>query len=105
MHKSMAAIVLAAGVAACGVVDTLVDGYKHAKALEADLQELAGMKPAVGFNWSNGRLVTVTVTFPLLYEAKPVGELAEATRAAVVKEFKQTPENIGAGPPGRTAQN
>jgi hypothetical protein len=99
----------ALGLAACGVVSTLVDGFKYAKAVEANLQEVTGVKPAVGFNWSNGRLASVTVAFPRLYDAKPIGELAVQVRAAVTKEFKQTPDNIvlafnlGAAP-GRTAQ-
>ncbi len=77
MRKFIAIMTLAIGLAACGVVSTLVDGFKFAKAVEADLQEVTGIKPAVGFNWNNGRLVSVTVTFPRLYEAKPLGELAE----------------------------
>jgi hypothetical protein len=52
------------------------------------------VKPAVGFNWRNGRLVSVTVTFPRLYDGKPLRELAEAVRVAVGKEFRQTPESI-----------
>jgi hypothetical protein len=110
VRKSIAIILLAASLAACGVISTLVDGLKYAKAVEADLQEVTGIKPAVGFNWNNGRLTSVTVTFPRLYEAKPLGELAEAARTAVTKEFKQAPENIvlafalGAGTPGRSAQ-
>ena len=113
MRKFIAIMLLASipalGLAACGVVSTLVDGFKYAKAVEADLQEVTGVKPAVGFNWHNGRLVSVSVTFPRLYEARPLGELAESTRAAVTREFKQTPENIvlaftlGAAP-GRTAR-
>jgi hypothetical protein len=100
---------LAVGLAACGVVSTLVDGFKYAKAVEADLQEATGVKPAVGFNWHNGRLVSVTVTYPRLYEGKPLGELAETARAAVTREFKQTPDNIVlaftlSAAPGRTAQ-
>ena len=44
-----------------------------------------------------------------LYEAKPLGELAESARAAVTREFKQTPENIVlaftlSAAPGKTAQ-
>src|SRR3978361_1730767 len=94
MHKAIAIIVLAAGLAACGVVSTLVDGFKYAKAVEADLEEVTGLRPGVGFNWHNGRLTSVTVIFPRLYDAKPLRELAEMTRAAVAQEFKQTPEHI-----------
>jgi hypothetical protein len=110
MQKSIAIIALALGLAACGVVSTLVDGFKYAKAVEAGVQEATGATPAVGFNWNNGRLVTVTVNFPYLYEAKPLGELAEQVRAVVTKEFKQTPEHIMLGfdlsakAPGRAAQ-
>jgi hypothetical protein len=110
VHKSIAIVVLAGGLAACGVISTLVDGFKYAKAVETDLDEATGVKPAVGFNWNNGRLVSVTVTFPHLYETKPIGELAEAARTAVTKEFKQTPDNIvlafnlGKAAPGKTAQ-
>jgi len=92
MPKVIAMVVLAVGLAACGVVSTLVHGLEYAKAVEDDLEQATGLKPNVGFNWNNGRLVSVT--FPRLYDAKPVREVAEAVRAAIVKEFKQTPENI-----------
>jgi hypothetical protein len=38
VRKSIAIIILAAGLAACGVISTLVDGFKYAKAVEADLR-------------------------------------------------------------------
>jgi hypothetical protein len=109
MHKTLAIIALAAGLAACGVISTLVDGFKYAKAVESDLEQESGLRPGVGFNWHNGRLVSVTVTFPRLYDARPVRELADAVRTAVGKEFKQTPENIVLAfalpaAPGTTAQ-
>lgn len=114
MQKSIAIMILgltlALGLAACGVVSSLVDGVKYAHAVETDLEVTTGIKPAVGFNWNNGRLASVTVAFPRLYDVKPIGELAEQVRAAVTKEFKQTPDNIvlafnlGAAAPGRTAQ-
>jgi hypothetical protein len=110
MHKTIAVIVLAAGLAACGVISTLVDGSKHAKAVESDLEQETGLRPGVGFSWNNGRLVSVTVTFPQLYDAKPLRELADAVRGAVTKEFRQAPETIvlgfsmGATPPGTAAR-
>src|ERR1700716_1956399 len=111
MRKTIAIIVLAAGLAACGVVSTLVDGFKYAKAVEAHLDEVSGLRPGGGFNWHNGGLTSVTVGFPSLYDAKPLRELAEAVRTAVGKEFKQTPENIvlsfslGKTAPGTTARS
>jgi hypothetical protein len=92
------------------VISTLVDGVKQARAVESDLQEMTGLKPQVSFNWSNGRLVTVTVTFPQLYESRPLRELAGTVRIALAKQFKQTPENVllafalGKGNPPTTAQ-
>ena len=53
-----------------------------------------GVRPRVGFNWNNGRLTAVTVMFPKLDENKPLKNLAGLVRAAVTKEFKQTPEAI-----------
>jgi hypothetical protein len=94
MRKAIAIIILAACLTGCGVVETLVNGFKHAEAVAADLMETTGIKPAVGFNWHNGRLVSVTVTFPRLYDAKPLRELADMARAAVVKEFQQTPRTV-----------
>ena len=72
MHKAFAVIAVAAGLAACGMISTLVDGVKIASAVESDLELATGLKPQVSFNWSNGRLVTVTVTFPQLYESQTV---------------------------------
>jgi hypothetical protein len=94
MHKLISIAFLAACLTGCGVVETLTNGVKHAQAVETDLKEATGIQPAVGFNWHNGRLVSVTVTFPQPYDAKPLRELADMTRAAVVKEFQQTPENV-----------
>jgi hypothetical protein len=94
MRKAILIAALAFGLCACGVVSQLTDGMKYAKAVEEDLEQAIGLKPAVGFNFNNGRLTAVTVAFPRLYEAKPLSELAKTTRAAVEKEFKQTPDNV-----------
>jgi hypothetical protein len=110
MHKTIVIFIVAACLAACGMISTLVDGFKISNAVESDLKEMTGVKPQVGFNWSNGRLVTVTVTFPQLYESQSLRELAGNVRIAVAIEFKQTPENIvlsfalGKGNPPTTAQ-
>jgi len=92
--KIGALIALAIGLAACGAVDTMVDGYKHANAVGSELATATGMKPQVGFKWHNGSLEQVTVMFPRLYRDKPLTELAETVRQTVAKEFKQTPDNI-----------
>jgi hypothetical protein len=110
MHKVIAVVVLAAGLAACDMISTVADDFKYAKAVQGDLEQVTGLKPEVNFNWHNGRLVLVTVTFPRVYDAKPLRELAETVRAAVGKEFRQVPENIelafslGSTTPGRVVQ-
>jgi len=94
MLKIAAILALAIGVAACGVVSTVTEGFKQAKAVESELEQSTGIRPQVSFNWVNGRLVQVTVSFPRIYEGKPLGELAQAVRSTVTTQFKQTPENI-----------
>jgi hypothetical protein len=94
MRKAITLVVLIVGLAGCGLVGVLVDGFKYAKAVESGLEQAIGLKPQVGFNWSNGRLRSVTVTFPRIYDAKPLSELAETVRAVVGKEFNQTPDTI-----------
>jgi len=94
MYKTIAILVLAAALAGCDAVNVLKDGLKQARAVETDLAEATGVKPQVGFNWHNGQLTSVTVSFPKLYEDKPLRELASLTRAAVAKEFKQAPKSI-----------
>jgi len=97
MRKIIAIIVLATSLAGCGLISTFVNGFKYAEAVAVDLEQATGLKPGVGFNWHNGRLVRVTVTFPKLYDAKPVRELADVVRTSVRKQFKQTPEDIELG--------
>jgi hypothetical protein len=92
--KFVALLLLAGCLVGCGVADTMIDGMKHVKAVEDDLAASTGMRPQVGFNWVNGRLAVVTVSFPRLYEDKPLAELAETVRRSVTTQFKQTPEHI-----------
>ena len=94
MLRTAAVLVVLLALAGCDAVNTVTEGFNHAKAVEKDLEGSTGVKPSVGFNWNNGRLTSVTVTFPRLIESKPLHDLAEAARASVTREFKQTPDNI-----------
>lgn len=94
MTKIAVLLAVAIGLAGCSVADTLFDGFKHVSDVRNDLAAATGMKPEVGFNWHNGRLNKVTVTFPHLYRDKALTELAETVRQAVTKEFKQAPDDI-----------
>ena len=93
-YRFAAVVSLAFGLAACGAISTLVEGWKYAKSVESDLESTTGVKPSVGFNWSNGRLLTVTVTYPHLYERKPLAALAETVRRSVESHFEQKPADI-----------
>jgi hypothetical protein len=90
----LALLGLAFVLSSCDSLNTVTEGFQHAKAVASDLEQSAGVKPQVGFNWHNGRLTQVTVAFPRLYETKPLSELAGLVRAAVTKEFQQEPDNI-----------
>jgi hypothetical protein len=94
MSKIVALLLVACSLAGCDAASTLIDGFKYKAAVEEDLAKATGIKPQVGFSWNNGRLVLVTVMFPKVYDAQPLGQLAETVRRAVTTEFKQTPENI-----------
>jgi len=97
MRRLAFVLVSAATLAACGFVNTMVDGFKHVSAVEAELETVLGSKPTVGFNWHNGTLTQVSVTFPKLLEEKPLRDLAETVRTVVTREFKQTPNTIVLG--------
>jgi hypothetical protein len=94
MIRIAAVLLVALGLAACDAMNTMTEGFNHAKAVETDLEGSTGVRPNVGFSWNNGRLTSVTVTYPRLNETKPLPELAATIREAVTKEFKQKPERI-----------
>ena len=94
IRRAIASAVLATSLAGCGAVDLISSGLKYARAVETDLQQATGVKPEVGFNWRNGSLKSVTVTFPRVYAGKPLDELAGMVREVVAKDFRQTPGTI-----------
>jgi hypothetical protein len=94
IRRIVAIVMLSAALAGCGVVDLISKGLSYSKAVATDLEHATGVKPEVGFNWHNGNLQSVTVTFPKLDVGKPLDELAGTVREVVAKEFKQTPDTI-----------
>jgi hypothetical protein len=103
MLRVLAALTVAVSLVACDAVSTVTEGAQQAKAVEGELEQSLGLKPQVGFNWMNGRLRSVTVTFPRIHEAKSLRELTETVRTVVVGQFKQTPDQIVVGFVLRTA--
>jgi hypothetical protein len=104
-------LVAVVSFAACDMISTLTDGWRYAEAVESDLETSTGIKPEVGFDWKNGRLLRVTVSFPKIYTARTLAEFSETVRAAVTNRFKQTPDDIvlafslGPSTAGKTAQS
>ena len=94
MFRIAACLVVAVSLAGCGMISTLIEGWKYAQAVETELEASTGMKPQVGFHWKNGRLIEVSVVFPALYQKKPLPELAEMVRRSVNSQFKQTANTI-----------
>jgi hypothetical protein len=97
MRRITALLILALSLAGCDVIDTVIEGFKHVHEVETDLEASTGMKPEVGFDWSNGRLTRVTVIFPRIDDKQPIREFAETVRRAVGKRFRQTPRDIVLG--------
>ncbi len=81
-------------LAGCNAVDSVKDGFAHSKAVSASLEKSIGLKSFVGFNWHNGSLTSVSVTFEGIPEQKPLLEIANAAKQAVLAEFKQSPQQI-----------
>jgi hypothetical protein len=78
----------------CGVVGTMGEGFKHSQEVADDLEKAIGKKPFVGFNWNNGSLTNVTVTFDGIPAGKTTEEIAGMSRSAVGARFKQEPQTI-----------
>ena|SRR5256885_17117560 len=94
MRRLFAVLLFAVSLAGCDMIKSATNMFEYAKAAAADLEVATGVKPYVGFNWNNGKLTQVTVTFPRLVEEKSIRELAGLARGAVVKEFNQEPGSI-----------
>ena len=87
-------LVVAALLGGCDAVDTMTDGFSHSQAVSTKLESSLGLKSYVGFNWNNGVLNSVTVTFDGVPTATSLPEVVSKSREAVLAEFKQSPKTI-----------
>lgn len=94
MRLIAVSLLLAVTLAGCGAVDSMTDGFRHSQEVATDLGKSVGSKPFVGFNWRNGSLVNVTVTFQGVPQDKSAQEIAELSRQSVAAHFQQAPERI-----------
>jgi hypothetical protein len=95
MIKSAALVLLLVLLASgCSVYDTLTEGFQHTEEVSNDLEKEIKSKPLVGFNWSNGVLNSVTITFDDIPQGKSISDIANAARDSVASRFKQEPSTI-----------
>jgi hypothetical protein len=72
----------------------MTDGFKQTNAVARDIERDLGQKPQVGFNWNNGVLSRVSVTFEDMPTGKSFDQIAESARASIKVRFKQEPKEI-----------
>ena len=87
-------LVASASLIACDAIDTMTDGFSHSRAVSAKLESSLGLKNTVGFNWNNGSLDSVTITFAGVPSSPSLPEISVQVRQAVIAEFKQSPKAI-----------
>lgn len=97
MNKLFFIFALMTALAGCDAVSTMKDGFEQSQAVAADLEKMTGTKPFVGFNWQNGFLGSVTVTFEGMPQNRTLPEIAELSRGAIKRQFKQEPKQIVVG--------
>lgn len=81
----------------CDSFSTLKDGFAQSQAVADDLEKSVGAKPLVGFNWNNGTLLSVSVTFDGIPGQRSANEIADLSRVAIKKQFQQEPRQIVLG--------
>ena len=94
MRSILLGLALAVTLAGCGAVDSMTEGFKHSNEVAADLEKSIGSKPFVGFNWSNGSLVNVAITFNGIPAGMSAEQIAQLSRQSVAAHFKQAPKQI-----------
>ena len=92
--RLLSLIMLLATITACNAVDTVKDGFAHSQAVSDNLEKAIGLRPFVGFNWNNGSLTSVSVTFKGIPPNGVLSDIAEKSSQAVAAEFKQKPKQI-----------
>ena len=94
MRALLLSMSLVTALSGCGAMDTLTDGLKHSREVEDDLETSVGSRPAVGFNWSNGSLTSVSITFEGIPRGVTTERISELSKDSVAKRFKQDPRQV-----------
>jgi hypothetical protein len=94
VRKLFFSILVSLMVVGCGAVDSMKEGFKHSQEVASDLEKSVGEPPFVGFNWMNGSLTNVSVTFKGVPAGKTNQEIISLARTSIAARFKQQPEQI-----------
>lgn len=94
MKSSIAIFVGLIFLSSCGAYDTMTEGFKHSQEVATDIEKTVGSKPFVGFNWSNGSLASINLTFVGIPPEKPVPEIVSLARKSITARFKEEPRQI-----------
>ncbi|WP_392533626.1 hypothetical protein [Nostoc sp. C117] len=94
MNKFIFFLLLSLFLSNCVAIDTLRNGFEHSQAVELDLEKSIGQKPLISFNWTNGSLTDLTVTFTSIPKDKSLKQIYELTKQSITNEFKQQPQQI-----------
>jgi hypothetical protein len=95
--RHLALLILIVTITACDSADSLKEGLAHTRAVSDHLEKTVGLKSFVGFNWHNGSLNSVTVTFNGLPPDGALSDIAGKAKQAIAAEFKQIPRQIVIG--------
>jgi hypothetical protein len=87
-------VALALFISGCNPIEMVQEQLAHSKAVSASLEKSTGLKSEVGFNWNNGKLTSVNVMFHGMPSNVALPELAEKSKAAVLAEFKENPQQL-----------
>jgi hypothetical protein len=91
----LATLLLAAvTLGGCDLVDSAKEIFKHSQAVSAELEKSLGTKSFVGFNWNNGELTSVDITFEELPRNHSLQEIVDVSRSAILSEFKEKPKQF-----------
>lgn len=83
-----------AALSGCSAVDTMKEGFTHAEEVSTDMEKAVGSRPFVGFNWSNGSLTSINITFDGIPEGKSTPEIADLAKRSIASHFKQEPKRV-----------
>lgn len=93
-RRFLALLMLIVTITACDAVDSMKEGFAHSQAVSDKLEKTVGLKSFVGFEWNNGSLTSVTVTFQGLPPDGALSDISVKAKQAIAAEFKQTPKQI-----------